>query len=213
MNIRQSLICGSSIVLLALNIQAFAGDKYGKFQIDTRGNNPSRLKWEDVSKVFVEFEESVRKQYQDLSRETHGFFHGEFNDYFPNLPDDVRTSLKATYPLLIEGGKLKRTYTFEEVFQVGKAPESLLFPLTGSIRKAVSISLQGLILRGKNGEVKGEIILPSENLYGGNTGYKVRAPNGIEKKESSGMARDALTVRWSDIADVLIILSLRVFLN
>jgi len=209
MSARLSLIC--AIVLLALNIQAFAGDKYGKFQIDTRGNNPSRLKWEDVGKVFSEFEESIREQYQGFSRETHGFFHGRFNDYLPNLPDDVRTSLEAAYPLLLPEGQLKTTYTFEEIFQVGVAPDSLLFPLTPSITRAVAFSLQGLILRGKNGKEKGEILMPWKNpsgmtMTGVDTGYKVRTRDGTEKEEY-GFALDALTVRWSDIADVLIILS------
>jgi len=210
---KQLVIVG---VLLALNIQAFAGDKYGKFQLDTRGKNPARLKWEDVNKVFREFEEPVREQYREFSRETHGLFHGKFNDYFPNLPEDVRTSLEAAYPLLLDGGKLERTYTFEEMFQVGAAPKSLLFPLTPSIRKAVSTLLQGLILRGKNGEEKGEIIVPWEDFssysrLGGNTGYTVRTRNG-EEKEEYGFFQDALTVRWSDISDVFIIPSLRVFL-
>jgi len=195
-------------IFLALNIQAFAGDKYGKFQIDTRGNNPSRLKWEDVYEVFHKFEEPVREQYREFSRETHDFFHGKFKDYFPNLPEDVRTSLEAAYPLLLVGGKLKETYTFEEIFQVGEAPDSLLFPLTYSVRKATSTSLtslQGLMLRGKSGEEKGEIITPWEKLspytsLGGNDGYKVRTRNG-EEKEEYGFAQDALTVRWSDIAN------------
>ena len=196
------------ILFLALNIQAFAGDKYGKFQIDTRGNNPSRLKWEDVDKVFSEFEDPAREQYREFSRETHGFFHGKLNDYFPNLPEDVRTSLESAYPLLLDGGKLKETYTFEAIFQVGKAPESLLFPLTPSIREAVSTSLQGLILRGKNGKEKGEIIVPWENpnvgMLGGSTGYKVKTQDGTEKEEY-GYALDALTVRWSDLKDVSVI--------
>ena len=202
MSARLSLIC--AIVFLALNIQAFAGDKYGKFQIDTRGNNPSRLKWEDVGKVFSEFE-GVKEQYRAFSRETHGFFHGRLNDYLPNLPEDVRTSFESAYPLLLVGGKLKRAYTLEEIFQIGEAPEALLFPLTPSIRRAVLFSLQGLILRGKNGKEKGEIIMPWEKLslftsLGGNDGYKVRTRNG-EEKEEYGFAQDALTVRWSDIAN------------
>ena len=197
-------------IFLALSIQGFAGDKYGTFQIDTRGKNPSRLKWEDVGEVFSQFEAPVREQYREFSRETHGFFHGRFDDYFPNLPDDVLTSLEAAYPLLLDGGKLKITYTFEEIFQIGVAPDSLLFPLTPSIRRAVSFSLRGLILRGKNGKEKGEIIAPWENPNAGllvdSSGYRVKTQDGTAKEEF-GYALDALTVRWSDIKDVSIILS------
>ena len=45
---------------------------------------------------------------------------------------------------------------------------------------------------------------PNAGMLGDNTGYKVKTRDGTEKEEY-GYAFDALTVRWSDIRDVSII--------
>ena len=204
-----------SIVFLAFVAEAVGAQQYGPFEIGVRGREPSRLRWEDVGSAYEHFKEDFAgdfaAQYDEFRWRTHDFFHGKIEEYFELLDDAVRESLIDEFPFMFddEGTFVQnKAFTFEDVFRLGETPPDLLFPLnlpdfrTGALPMIGIGVLKGLVLRGKNGEEKGviqNVRLRSDPLLG-TVVFEVLTPEG-ETKEESGFAGDALTVRWSDIAD------------
>jgi hypothetical protein len=192
------------IVTLMLLLPVSAQEKYGRYKIETRGKNPARLKWEDVGRAYEAFGSLYRELYDKMEKETHGFFHGKMAEYWPKLSGETKIRLKENYARLFANEVFlpMRFLTYEEVFGIGKPPSELLFPSEFSRGRTsfVEEALRGVMLRGKNGEEKGVIraVRDLHDSFSLAHAFEVTTKDGLVKVES-GIAPDALTVRWSDI--------------
>lgn len=104
--------------------------------------------------------------------------------------------------------------TFQEVFQLGAEDDDKLLPIlahSAAAEMAPQSSFEGLTILGKQGEVKGPFIRKYKARQYVSTGYVlyyIGLSDRLEYKSregkpslASGIAPDAITLRWKDIKD------------
>ena len=175
-----------------------------------RDKNLMRVDWKDASKTYATYKGEVDKSLDILDRETHGFFHGDFDTNFSQLTPEKKEQLIKKFNLLLDEKGLRTTATFADVFQIPPGTD-LLFPLHfGQDEPYSSSVLEGLTLRSKKGQEKGKITAYRLEVFGDfrKHFYTVATVTGESKDERVGTGdshwgrtgSDDMTVLWSEIS-------------
>lgn len=160
-------------------------------KVTYRGDKPGeiRIRWEWHNQVVNNYVYQKRLLLNELSA----------NDKYEVRPIWAFKDMKVTY---------------QEVFQLGAEDEDKLLPILAhyaSAEMAPQSSFEGLTILGKQGEVKGPFIRKYKSRQYVSTGYLlyyIGLADRLEYKSregkpalASGIAPDAITMRWKEIKD------------